>query len=106
MVNFHNAMQSYCTGVFIHDIDCSYADMEAKDNDHYTPLLTAAEFGQKEAFECLMSKGDGDKMIAALSKDQKSALFLAAESNHPELVKVSWYDSNYSLSCVDPFVNF
>jgi hypothetical protein len=30
-------------------------------------------------------------MIAAQNKDKKSALFLAAESNHPELVKVSWY---------------
>ena len=75
----------------MHDLDCSDADIEAKDNDHYTPLLTAAEFGQKEAFECLMSKGDGDKMIVVRNKDKKSALFLAAESNHSELVKVSWY---------------
>ena len=74
---------------------CSDADIEAKDNDHYTPLLTAAEFGQKEAFECLMSKGNGAKMIAVQNKDKESTLFLAAESNHPDLVKVSWYDNNY-----------
>ena len=85
---------------------CSDADIEAKDNDHYTPLLTAAEFGQKEAFECLMSnlKEDGAKMIAVQNKDKKITLFLAAESNHPDLVKVSWYD--IYLSCIDPFINF
>ena len=91
---FQNLLLNYCTGVCMHDLDCSDADIEAKDNDHYTPLLTAAEFGQKEAFECLMSKGDGAKMIAVQNKDKNSTLFLAAESNHPDLVKVSWYDNN------------
>ena len=86
-------------------LDCSDADIEAKDNDHYTPLLTAAEFGQKEVFEYLMTKErDGAKMIAVQNKDKNSTLFLAAESNHPELVKVSWYDNNnyLAISCIDP----
>jgi ankyrin repeat protein len=69
---------------------CREAGVEAKDIDDYTPLLTAAEFGRTEAYKLLLSKGDRVKMIAAQNKDKKSALFLATESNHPELVKVSW----------------
>ena len=72
----------------MYDVDCRGADKEAKDIDHYTPLLTAAEFGQKEAFECLM-EGPDDVQITAQNKDKKSTLFLAAESNHSEIVKVS-----------------
>ena len=71
-------------------LDCRGANKEAKDIDYYTPLLTAAEFGQKEAFECLMDDEFGPSAeITAQNKDKKSTLFLAAESNHPEIVKVS-----------------
>ena len=31
-----------------------------------------------------------DAKITAQNKDEKSALFLAAESNHPEIVEVSF----------------
>lgn len=72
----------------MYDVDFRGADKEAKDIDDYTPLLTAIEFGQKEAFECLMKESD-DVQITAQNKDKKSTLFLAAESNHPEIAKVS-----------------
>ena len=71
------------------DLDCRGANKEAKDIDNYTPLLTAAEFGQKEAFECLLNNELGlSAKITAQNKDKKSTLFLASESNHPEIVKV------------------
>ena len=65
----------------------SGADAEAVDIDGYTPLLTAAEFGQREAFECLKKK-DGVRMTT-LNKEKKSVLYLAAQSNHPQIVKVN-----------------
>lgn len=71
------------------NLDYRGANREAKDIDDYTPLLTAAEFGQKEAFECLMNDELGPSAkITAQNKDKKSTLFLAVESNHPEIVKV------------------
>ena len=62
------------------------ADKEAKDIDHYTPLLTAAEFGRIGCFKLLLQHRAS---IDAQNKDKKNAVFLAAESNHPEIVAVS-----------------
>ena len=64
---------------------CSGADKEAKDIDDYTPLLTAAEFGQKEVFECLIEEGVD---ATVQNKEKKNALYLAAQSNHPKIVQV------------------
>ena len=72
---------------------CRGADIEAEDVHSYTPLLTAAEYGQVEGFELLLNKGamlvdreDPDVMVK--SKDRKTVLFLAAEHNHPKIIEV------------------
>ena len=62
------------------------AKINARDIDNYTPLLTAAEFGQTAAFKLLLKHGAS---LDVQSKSRKSALFLAAESNHPEIIEVS-----------------
>ena len=60
--------------------------MDTKDVDHYTPLLTAAEFGRISCFKLLLQHGAA---IEVQNKDGKNAVFLAAESNHPEIIEVS-----------------
>ena len=57
------------------------------DIDHYTPLLTAAEFGRRSCFKVLL---EHDVDIEAQNKDRKNAVFLAAESNHPEILEVTF----------------
>ena len=65
-----------------------------KDVDSYTPLLTAAEYGQVEGFELLLEKGamlvdkSKDPPLVIQSKDKKNALFLAAEHNHSKIIEV------------------
>ena len=57
------------------------------DIDNYSPLLTAAEFGQEKAFETLLKN---DAFLSAVTKCGKTVLFLAAESNHHNIImKVS-----------------
>lgn len=73
----------------------SGANIEARDVDNYTPLLTAAEFGQTEIFRLLLQL----KPRASLhvhNMTGKSALFLAAESNHPEIIKVHVHTDQYA----------
>lgn len=62
------------------------ADKEARDIDHYTPLLTAAEFGRTHCLKILLERGAS---IEVQNKDRKNALFLAAECNHPQIVEVN-----------------
>ena len=65
-----------------------------KDVHSYTPLLTAAEYGQVEGFELLLKKGamlvdkSKDPPVVVKTKDRKTALFLAAEHNHPKIIEV------------------
>ena len=66
----------------------SGANIEAKDVDNYTPLLTAAEFGQTEIFRLLLELKPRPASLTVHNMTGKSALFLAAESNHPEIIKV------------------
>lgn len=92
---------------------CSGADIEAEDIHSYTPLLTAAEYGQVKGFEILLKEGamfvntHGDTATVVKSKDRKTALFLTAEHNHPKIIEVQYtYHSNYNyayfnLHCVD-----
>ena len=87
----------------------SGANIEARDVDNYTPLLTAAEFGQTEVFRLLLELKPRPASLTVHNMTKKSALFLAAESNHPEIIKVhknhlSGYNYNNSyliigLSC-------
>ena len=81
------------TPLFTYTLFCRGADIEAEDVHSYTPLLTAAEYGQVEGFELLLNKGamlvdreDPDVMVK--SKDRKTVLFLAAEHNHPKIIEV------------------
>ena len=65
-----------------------------KDVHSYTPLLTAAEYGQVEGFKLLLEKEamlvDKSKNppVVVKSKDRKTALFLAAEHNHSKIIEV------------------
>ena len=53
----------------------------------YSPILTAAENGQTEAFATLL-KFRGPGILDVVDKDGKSALFLAAESNYLKIIEV------------------
>ena len=63
----------------------SGADLEALDNDSYTPLLTAAANGQTDAFRTLLGRG---ATIDVVDKEGRSAVFLAAEEEHIPILKV------------------
>ena len=65
---------------------CRGAKKDARDIDHYTPLLTAAEFGRIHCFRVLLRH---DAAIDVQNKDRRNAVFLAAESNHQEIIDVS-----------------
>ena len=62
------------------------AKVDTKDIDGYTPLLTAAEFGRQGCFNILLKYGAS---MEEQTRDRKNVLFLAAESDHPEIVEVS-----------------
>lgn len=62
------------------------ASLDALDADLYTPLLTAAVYGQERAFKCLMKAG---APIDVVDRNRKSCVFLAAEDNHVGILKVS-----------------
>ena len=63
----------------------SCADIDALDNDSYTPLLVAAAHGQTDAMKLLIERG---APIDDLDKDGKSVVFIASEENHQEVLKV------------------
>ena len=63
------------------------ADKEAQDVDHYTPLLTAAEFGRTDGFKLLLQP-PYNASINVRNKDGRGVVYLATESNHPEIVEV------------------
>ena len=64
---------------------CRGADLEAVDAEFYTPLLTAAFYGQMEVYLVLLQKGAS---IDVMEKDGKNVVFLAAENNHMALLMV------------------
>ena len=63
----------------------SGADMDAVDQDSCTPLLLAATFGRTAAFQDLM---ESQASLYAADKDRKSCVFLAAEHNHIDILRV------------------
>ena len=67
----------------LYPFDFRGAVVDTSDIDNYSPLLTAAEFGQEKAFETLLSNGAS---LSAVTKCGKSVLFLAAESNHHNII--------------------
>ena len=65
------------------------------DVDKYTPLLTAAEFGRVGCLKVLLKYNACPKVQ---NRDGKNAVFLAAESDHLDIVKVRI--SNLSFICI------
>ena len=63
------------------------ANINARDDDSYTPLLTAASLGEVEAFRALME--DPHVQLDAVDKKGKSAVFLAAEEGHVDILEVT-----------------
>ena len=62
------------------------ADIEAQDEDSFTPLLTAVAYGQMEAMDALLQSKCS---IDVVDRNGKSVVFIAAEENQSELLKVS-----------------
>ena len=61
------------------------AEIDALDEDSFTPLLTAAAHGQTKAFQTLLGRG---ATIDVVDKDGRSAVFLAAKEEHIPILKV------------------
>ncbi|KAL5457261.1 hypothetical protein EMCRGX_G034508 [Ephydatia muelleri] len=61
------------------------ANVNGRDDDSYTPLLTAASLGEVEAFRALME--DPHVQLDAVDKKGKSAVFLAAEEGHVDILE-------------------
>ena len=61
------------------------ADIEALDADSYTPLLTAVAYGRKNAMEILL---DHQAVVDVIDRDQKSIVFIAAEENYTDILRV------------------
>ena len=72
------------------------AHLDALDADLYTPLLTAAVYGQERAFECLMKAG---APIDVVDRNRKSCVFLAAADNHVGILKVNEMSPVLVKSC-------
>jgi ankyrin repeat protein len=74
-----------------------------EDIHSYTPLLTAAEYGQVEGFKLLLDEGamlvdmSKEPPVVVKSKDRKTALFLAAEHNHPKIMEVHEIENSDSI---------
>ena len=73
----------YCS--FDDDFNSRGADIEAQDEDSYTPLLTAVAYGQKAAMETLLRNKSA---VDVVDRNGKSVVFIAAEENQSELLKV------------------
>ena len=58
-----------------------------KDRDNFTPLLLAACYGHANAVELLIQSGAD---IIAEDKNERTALFLAAEEDRLEVLKVNF----------------
>lgn len=61
------------------------ADIEAQDDDSYTPLLDAVSYGQQRATEVLLERGAA---VDVIDRDGKTIVFIAAEENHVEILEV------------------
>lgn len=61
------------------------ADIDCLDKDNYTPLLVAASEGHKQVVTLLLEKGAN---LKATDRHDKTAIFLAAEENRVDILKV------------------
>ena len=62
------------------------ADIERRDEENYTPLLLASVYGRAPTVDLLIQK---EADIAAVDKNDKTAIFLAAEENQLNALEVS-----------------
>ena len=60
--------------------------------------MTAAEFGQERAFETLVKHG---ATLDAVNKSGKSVLYLAAISNHPNIIVKVILRLRDAISCTN-----
>lgn len=61
------------------------ADIERRDEENYTPLLLASVYGRAPTVELLIQK---EADITAVDKNDKTAIFLAAEENQMSALQV------------------
>lgn len=61
------------------------APLEKRDRDNYTPLLMAAYSGHAESLDALLKKGAD---YEAVDKNDKTAVYLAAEEDKLDALKV------------------
>ena len=74
------------------DVVCSLyrkAPLEKRDRDNYTPLLMAAYSGHAESLDTLLKKGADYEVV---DKNDKTAVYLAAEEDKLEALKVTATD--------------
>lgn len=83
----NNCTVSFCRGA---DIDCF-------DKDNYTPLLVAASEGHTGVVKLLLEKGAN---LKATDMRDKTAIFLAAEENRVDTLKVCLFSPHACLSAV------
>lgn len=83
----NNCTFSFCRGA---DIDCF-------DKDNYTPLLVAASEGHTGVVKLLLEKGAN---LKATDMRDKTAIFLAAEENRVDTLKVCLFSPCTCLSAV------
>lgn len=61
------------------------ADIERRDEENYTPLLLASVYGKAATVDLLIQK---EADITAVDKNDKTAVFLAAEENQLSALEV------------------
>ena len=61
------------------------ADIESQDTDSYTPLLTAAAYGQLESMKALIK---AEALTDDVDRDGKSLVFIAAEEDQVRILEV------------------
>lgn len=74
--------------LFLHPTPCvcfRKAPLEKRDRDNYTPLLMAAYSGHAESLDALLKKGAD---YEAVDKNDKTAVYLAAEEDKLDALKV------------------
>lgn len=73
---------------------CFYrgADIDCFDKDNYTPLLVAASEGHTAVVTLLLQKGANLKVT---ERHDKTAIFLAAEENRVDTLRVCYVAINY-----------
>jgi ankyrin repeat protein len=61
------------------------ADIECRDEENFTPLLLASVYGRAVTVDLLIQKGAD---VTAVDKNDKTAIFLAAEQNQLSALEV------------------